>query len=693
MKNLYLLGLFLLGSICTWGQQPDINEEKVTSAANIATTITNLGIIGNSFGGSFNVEGFPSCEFPAGSGIEHVFDGGFWIGGIVNGQVSVSTGAVDDQRGYSTGKRGFEFASKTPLTEKSTLFDSPFFTPDAISHQDFTSTFTDTAISVFTGGGNIEIIDHLNPLGVSVDFTALNWNFNFANFFVILNFDVTNVSDRAIDSLFLGYWLEGVVRNIQITPPGGSAFYNKGGNGYIDSLNMGYEFDAIGDVGFTDSYIATKYLGSEFNGACVDNPNFRVNFNTWQFLNGADPLYFFPSNDLQKYGKLSSGINELAGWQSGAIQTQIRSANNRSNLISVGPYTRLEPGEHIEIAFAIVCAKRVLDGRPAADDTPEQRANLIQNAGWAQTAYDGEDANGNCILDPGEDRDGDGRITRFILPTPPDRPNARVVARDNEIDVYWSDNSESSVDPISKVMDFEGYRLYKTTVGFDVQNTQDIISALNLNGEWDIPANEISFDTGFEGIRLDEPQTFEGDTVEYIYKYTFRNIVNGWQHVVAVTAYDSGDEVNNLQSLESAKLSNLKRVFAGKPANNDFAFGDPYVYPNPYYARADWEGSSTFEEDRKIIFANLPAQSEIRIYSLSGDLIDVIQHDEATYDGSDTRWHDTYSNPDETVFSGGEHAWDLLSADNQIIARGLYLFVVVDKMTDKKKRGKFVIIK
>ncbi|MEM8890438.1 MAG: hypothetical protein AAGD28_20850 [Bacteroidota bacterium] len=92
------------------------------------------------------------------------------------------------------------------------------------------------------------------------------------------------------------------------------------------------------------------------------------------------------------------------------------------------------------------------------------------------------------------------------------------------------------------------------------------------------------------------------------------------------------------------------------------------------------------------MFANLPAKSEIRIYSLSGDLIDVIQHDE-TYDGSDTRWHDTYSNPEETVFSGGEHAWDLLSADNQIIARGLYLFVVIDKETDQKKRGKFVIIK
>ncbi|MEM6800013.1 MAG: hypothetical protein AAF696_01350 [Bacteroidota bacterium] len=692
MKQLYLLSLCLLIAIRVHAQEVDVTDEKITTAANIETTINNLGIIGNSFRGSFNVEGFSSCEFPVGSGIEHVFGGGLWIGGLVNGQVAVTTGAVDDQSGFSTGKRGFEFSSKTRLTEKSTLFDSPFFTPNAISHQDFTSIFTDTSTSVFTGGGEIDILEHLTPLGVQVEFTALNWNFSFADFFVILNFNITNISNRPIDSVYIGYWADGVIRNINITPPGGTPFFNKGGNGFIDSLNMGYEFDALGDVGFTDSYFATKYLGSEFNGQCVTSPNFEINFNTWQFLNSADPLYFFPVNDLQKYGKLSNGINSLDGWINGDIPNQIRSANNRSNLVSVGPYTRLNPGDNVEIAFAVVCAKRVFDGRPAAADTPEQRANLIQNAGWAQTAYDGEDANGNCILDAGEDRDGDGKITRFILPTPPDRPFTRVVARDNEIDVFWSDNSEASVDPISKEMDFEGYRIYKTAVGFDVQNTQNIIQSLNLTGEWDIPANEISFDTGFEGIRLDEPQRFPGDSVEYVYKFTYKNIANGWQHVIALTAYDSGDEINNLQSLESAPLSNLKRVFAGKPANNDFAFGDPYVYPNPYYARADWEGSSSFEEDRKVIFANLPQKAEIRIYSLSGDLIDVIQHDE-NYNGSDTRWHETYSNPEETVFSGGEHAWDLLSADNQIIARGLYLFVVIDKQTDKKKRGKFVVIK
>ncbi len=690
MRTIALACCLLTASLPLFAQGPDIYDEKVTSAGNIAATVSNLGIIGNSFSGSFNVQGFPSVEYPANSGIEHVFDGGLWVGGLVNGQIAVSTGAVDDASGYATGKAGFEFTSKTSLRERSSLFDSPFYDPRAVSHQDYISTFTDTAIAINTGTSSIPINEHLTPLGISVDFEAYNWNFAFANFFLIYNFRITNVSDRPIDSLFLGFWMDGVIRNVNITPPGGTAFFNKGGNGYIDSLNMGYEFDATGDIGYTDSYIATKFLGAELNGGPSSSSNFKVHFNSWQFRNSADPRYFYPINDFQKYNKMTSGLNYDADWT--LIQQQLNPPNNRSNLVSAGPFSRLLPGETVEVAFAFVCARRVFDGLPAAANTDAQRVNLLQNAGWAQRAYDGEDANQNGRLDPGEDLDGDGRITRFILPTPPNLPAMKVVPGDNSIEVFWSDNAEASVDPISKEQDFEGYRLYKTAVGFDVQNTQDIIQALQPVGQWDLPGNEKSFDTGFEPIRLASPRRFEGDSTDYWYSYRFDNIANGWQHVVALTAFDRGDEVNNLPPLESAPLANLQRVFAGKPANNGFANGEPFVYPNPYYARADWEGASTLEEDRKLYFANLPRRCEIRVYTLAGDLVDVIQHDE-TYNGSDTRWFQTYSNPNETVFSGGEHAWDLLSADTQIIARGIYLFVVIDEETGEKKRGKFVVIK
>lgn len=675
-------------------------DEKHTSAANIGLTVTNYGIIGNSFGASFNLEGAPSCEYPVGSGVEHMFDGGLWVGALINGnQVAVTSAAIDASRGYTSGLAGFEFAAPvgSSIQERSSLFDSPFFDPNAISHQDFIADFADT--SIFVPGTTIPIDQHDNPLGIGVHMEAYNWNFSFANFFVIFNYRITNVGNNTLDSLFVGFWTDNVVRNINITPPGSSGFFNRGGNGYLDSLYMGYEFDAAGDTLFTRSYCATKFLGSEDKLGFQhpkQNPNFKSHFNTWQFGNNSDPLYFLPSDDVAKYAKMSQGLNffapPLTDWET-QIRPAIRTASNRTNLTSVGPYASLLPGESIDIAFAIICARRNEDGTPIEADSDEAKEILIQNAGWAQTAFNGEDANCNGILDPGEDKDNDGVIDRFILPAPPEPPVIKVVPTDNRIDVYWTRNSELSVDPISNLMDFEGFRIYKTKVGFDVKDVVDIAQELKKAGEYDQANNLLFYDTGFDPIRLGTPVTFDGDTNQYYYRYTFENIQNGWQHAVAVTAFDQGDQVNNLQSLESSPLASMRRVFAGKPGNDGFLNGDPFVYPNPYYAGASWEGASTLEEDRKIMFANLPANCEVRIYTTAGDLVDQFTHQSDEYNGGDIRWFETYSDTSSTTFSGGEHAWDLLSKDTQIIARGLYLFSVKDLSSGKIFKGKFVVIK
>ena len=69
-----------------------------------------------------------------------------------------------------------------------------------------------------------------------------------------------------------------------------------------------------------------------------------------------------------------------------------------------------------------------------------------------------------------------------------------------------------------------------------------------------------------------------------------------------------------------------------------------------------------------------------------------IQHNQA-YSGSDIKWFQTNSDLQNTVFSGGEHAWDLLSDADQIIARGLYVYYVQDLDSGKSGQGKFIVIK
>jgi hypothetical protein len=114
------------------------------------------------------------------------------------------------------------------------------------------------------------------------------------------------------------------------------------------------------------------------------------------------------------------------------------------------------------------------------------------------------------------------------------------------------------------------------------------------------------------------------------------------------------------------------------------------VYPNPYYANAYWDGSS--ERLRKIYFYNLPADCEITIYTLAGDVVKRIDHNSAS-NGSDLRWFQTYSKDGSQVMSGGEHPWDLITDDDQAIATGLYLFTVKDNSNGNVKIGKFLIIK
>ena len=262
MRNLFMTLAGLCLAINLLGQSSF--DEKFTSAGNIGLTINNFGVIGNSFNGSYDVLGYPSCEYPRNSGIEHLFDGGLWIGARINNStIAVTTGAVDASTGYTTGRAGYEFSAAVGqvLTERSSLFDSPNYNPDAISHQDLIAEFSDS--SVFVPGTSIPISSHTDPLGVGVHMEAYNWDYSFANFFVILNFRITNYSSNTLDSVYLGYWTDAVVRNVNITQPGGAAFFNKGGNGYIDSLTLAYEFDAKGDTLYTQSYIGTKFLGSE----------------------------------------------------------------------------------------------------------------------------------------------------------------------------------------------------------------------------------------------------------------------------------------------------------------------------------------------------------------------------------------------------------------------------------------------
>jgi len=100
------------------------------------------------------------------------------------------------------------------------------------------------------------------------------------------------------------------------------------------------------------------------------------------------------------------------------------------------------------------------------------------------------------------------------------------------------------------------------------------------------------------------------------------------------------------------------------------------VVPNPYVATNAMEpalANPLLNVRRRLLFTHIPAQCTIKIFTVSGILIDQIEVD----------------NPDD---NGTAH-WDLLTKEGLEVAAGMYLYYVKSEKTGHEKFGKFGIIK
>ncbi len=710
---LTIVSIFAISFSFLFAQTYGEKDQKATNVGRLGLTVTSMGVLGNSFRGPFVTENEPSCEYPIGSGVEHLFDGGLWVGAIVNGQRLVSTAAERSASGYSPGFSGYEFTSTVPLVERSTKEDAKFFSPFAVSHQDFVAEFSDSSTRIPNGGPVIN--EHTQPLRANVRLESYAWDFPFAEYFVLLNYTITNASTNTWNEVYVSNYGDYIVRNMKVNPSSGTDRFSHSAYGYIDSLHMLYAYDYdSGPVGFTESYVSPVVVGGEWRGALLHPRAFgnlpdslkayyySPNRDTTKTLQSFVQFFGFatleldfdrPLNDNERYAKMSQFLKRD---RFDAVYRDQKT--NFLSLLSVGPIPEVKPGESFSIVFAVVTAKFnnpqwiVPPGYIVNDSS--SRKNLIDNIGWALRAYNGEDANGNGILDEGEDININGTLDRYRLPEPPVPPKINVVPSDRSVSIYWDTRAEESVDPISRNRDFEGYRLYRTNSGNELTSSRGSSDALVLMAEFDSLGNESGSNGGFESRgtyeKLATPATFPHDTTQYYYRYTVNNLLNGWQYLFSVTSFDEGDSERNIQPLESSRSQNVVRVIPGTTPNTKFANGSVSVYPNPYYGASLWDGTS--ERDKKIYFYNLPGKCEIKIYTLSGETVDVIHHDADSYSGNDVRWFQTFSGGDVKL-AGGEHAWDMISNNDQSLASGLYLFSVKDLESGSVQVGKFVIIK
>jgi hypothetical protein len=103
---------------------------------------------------------------------------------------------------------------------------------------------------------------------------------------------------------------------------------------------------------------------------------------------------------------------------------------------------------------------------------------------------------------------------------------------------------------------------------------------------------------------------------------------------------------------------------------------DIKVVPNPYVASNVMEpavSNQFLNQRRRLLFTNIPAQSVISIYTVSGVFVDEI-------------------NVNNSPERGSIH-WDMLTREGLEIAAGMYIYHVKSSVTGDEKLGKFAVIK
>jgi hypothetical protein len=92
-----------------------------------------------------------------------------------------------------------------------------------------------------------------------------------------------------------------------------------------------------------------------------------------------------------------------------------------------------------------------------------------------------------------------------------------------------------------------------------------------------------------------------------------------------------------------------------------------HTVPDPYYVTSSLETTTT---DKIIKFVNLPSQAIIRIYSSSGVLVSLIEHNATTL--------------------GGEETWNVRNRNNQVVASGVYFYHI--ESGDARRIGRFTVV-
>ena len=508
---------------------------------------------------------------------------------------------------------------------------------------------------------------HVISLDVDVTEKAMVWSYPKYDDFVIHEFTITNTASTPLTEVYFG-----IRRGIMNSMRGnwhGPGDWNDDKFGWSDAHNIFYFYDdrsftwedesevtfnhgpgpTTGDIGDpNDLYesgaknhelLAPAYITLMVLDSAGANVYMNIITNQGQGTSpweepAEDRFVYLSSSQPEDYKAAMTHQQPRMSWDEARAaggEGGNKFERNPEMIVSVGPLS-IAAGASETVVFAEVLgemdrAKIIAGGlENVLALATESRDSLFANVAAARELY----ANGYDAVDP--------------PPTPTNKENTLILTPIvGGMDIAWPPIPDTYIDPDLGSNDLAGYRIYRSTYF--------------TTGPWEL----------VDDITLGE-LTVEGDYA--VYEDIGQPFGVGLYY--GVTSYDNDGNESGLVN------ANRYPVYPIRSPNTDFPKERVHVVPNPFRQHSGLTGSS---EDLRMEFIGVPSACTIRVYTIAGDLVKTIEHDDG---------------------SGSESWGSILTADYQTnkwylyISPGFYVYHVESNVEGSKGKsfvGKFAIIR
>ncbi|MBW6458364.1 MAG: hypothetical protein K0B52_04290, partial [FCB group bacterium] len=231
----------------------------------------------------------------------------------------------------------------------------------------------------------------------------------------------------------------------------------------------------------------------------------------------------------------------------------------------------------------------------------------------------------------------------FGIPMPPPPPlSFDVIPQPDQVVLEWADNAET--DP-----NFEGYRVYRAMLEpdsfyypiFECSVTDDNITNTfsdkgllrGLNYYYYVVSYRVDPVQG----RLESGRAYTQTTIPATLKKPPRDVADDGRLISDIAKQYAAGEISDKDRIEAV-------------------LGMVRVVPNPYNIRNRSITYGSGADKDKLMFYNLPANCNIRIFTERGDLVDMIEH--RTMEG---------------MAPVADAAWNSATASRQVVKSGVYI--------------------